>query len=292
MQRPSAVLRDSRGAAVTPLVLPSSATTIQQARGHEQQFLERFQRSFARVKRVYSPLDKCHYTLAAADRVGEWTDPYPVVANLMKEARLYDSELLESLPHNRSLRFIVRTRSLLGRRKPRVAVVAASRSPLARLARTGGAIERLDAAELHQAIREQLRAPGVYHVLGLLSTVGWSHDVTQRVPRGEDFAVVLIEPAAPGGWKLYDSLPKPLGELRAVFEPEEHHEKVTRVLELLRQVPELRIPGGHVEIEALLNEFGVDDEVLDEALRLLSQEESRIKRVAVSGRPLLKRDRY
>ena len=65
--------------------------------------------------------------------------------------------------------------------------------------------DRLGEPDLARVIREQVRHRGAFHVIGALSTVGWDRALSP--PRQEEFAVVLVEQEAGGGWSQFGRTP-------------------------------------------------------------------------------------
>ena len=281
-----------KGPRVTPLTPPDGAITIQAARRREELFLERFDRNLSRLGKIFSPAEKRSYTVRAGTLDPEIVDPYQRVVGVLKALERYDRALLESLPHDRATRYAFPAPGIFGRKKPKLVLAGIVRSPIEVLARVGGALEPLGREELLEAVHDHLRDPETYHVLGVLSTVGWEARLFEQPPRGENFSVVLIEPLAGGGWRLGDSLPKKMSEARTVFDPEEFGEKVSRTFYRIMEDAELSIPGGHVEVEPFLEATGVNREVLRAALEQVEQEDSRVRLTTIAGREILKRDRY
>jgi hypothetical protein len=169
-------------------------------------------------------------------------------------------------------------------------IAAVALSPIEQLATVGGSARQLGEPDLARAIREQVRNRGAYHVIGVLSTVGWERALAP--PREDDLAVILVEPESGGGWRISHSLPEELAGLAVAFDPESLDEKVRRAFYRVIEHPELRIPGGHLEVEQFLGEIGLPREVLDLAMRQVTHEDSRLRIVTVAGRELLKRDRF
>ncbi len=277
---------------VIPLAPPRGATSIEEARRREERFLERFQRNFARRERVLDPIRRKAYSTRRAARRPEIADPYPRLASILKSHAIYDRGLLECLPHDRAVRYSLPARRLWRRAAPRVVIVAAARSPIARLARLGGTLEPLGRDAVLETIEAEVRTPRAFHVMAILSTVGWERELTARPPCGEGFALVLVEPAAGGGWQCHSSLPDALGDLVALFDPEDFNEKVNRAYYAIQEEPELRLPGGHVEVERFLATHTIDRTVLDAAVKQVALEDPRLHLAEVGGRQILKRARY
>ncbi len=279
-------------AQVTPLDPPEGATSVSIAHRREELFLQRFERNLAKVTRIFQPIEKKAYSIKAVSLDPEVEDPYKNVVDVLKNHGIYDRELLERLPHNRSTRYTIPPPGLFGRKKPKLVVAGVVRSPIGDLARLGGVLEPMGRAELQEVVREQVRDDGAYHVLGVLSTVGWANELWEHVPRGENYALILTEQTPTSGWRLAHSLPKPLEELVSIFDPENLDEKVSRTFYWIIENPELSIPGGHVETSELLEMLGVTRDILETALKQVEQENPRLKIVKVGGREILKRDRY
>lgn len=275
---------------VTPVQPPEGAVTPSQARTRERLFLERFERNFARVEQVYSPLDKKFHSTRSVSPVAD--DPYQRVAEVLQKNGLFDATLLDTLPHNRSLRYEMPSSGFFGRKKPRVIVTATSRSPVGDLARLGGVLSPQGRTPIQEVVQDQTTGTEAYHVIGILSTVGWEEAVRERIPRGENYSLVLVEQMGAAGWRLDHSLPKDLESLLSVFDPEDLDEKVARTFYWVTQQPELKIPGGHLDLGRVGETLGITREVLDLALKQVQHEDASLKVAQVGGREILKRDRY
>ncbi len=283
---------DRPGASVTPLKLPEGAVDVDEARRREERFLRRFEQNLAKLERIYSPVERKSYTIRSGMLDPQVEDPYQRVVDLLKERGLYDRALLERLPHDRASRFTLPPPGLFGRRTPKLVIAGVAVSPIEQLATVGGSARKLSEPDLARVMREQLRHRGAFHVLGVLSTVGWEESLHRSPPHQEDLAIILVEEEADGGWRISHSLPKKLAGLAVIFDPETLDEKVRRTFYRVIEHPELKIPGGHIEVEAFLLEIELPREVLDLAMKNVTHEDSRLKIVTVSGRELLKRDRF
>ena len=281
-----------RGLDVTPLKLPEGAVSLDEARRREEQFLRRFEQDLLKLERIYSPLEKKSHTLKPGALDPQVEDPYQRVVDLLKEKGLYDRALLERLPHDRATRFSLPVPGIFGRKPPKMVIAGVAVSPIERLAAVGGAVQPLGEPDIARVIREQVRQRDAYHVLGVLSTVGWDEEVFRSPPRHENLTTVLVQVDEKGGWSVSHALPKELSALSVAFDPETMEEKVRRVFYRVLEHPELKIPGGHVEVEAFLVDVDLPRDILDLAMRQVSHEDSRLKIVAVSGKELIKRDRF
>ena len=277
---------------ITPIDPPSGAIDVLSARRREEHFLERFDRNVQRLTKIYNPIERKNYSVRASALDPEIFDPYQRVVEILKGLEKYDRSLLENLPHDRSTRYGFPTGGLFGRKKPKIVVAGVVRSPIEKLADAGYALGPLNREALLEAVHDTVKDHETYYVVGVLSTVGWDPHLFDKPPRGENFSVVLIDPLPGSGWRVHDSLPPKLAELRAIFDPEEFGEKVSRTFYRIVEDEELAIPGGHLEVERLLAETGVDRHVLDAALEQIQLEDSRIQRTTIAGQELLKRDRY
>ena len=282
----------STGASVTPLRLPEGAVDVDEARRREECFLRRFEQNLSKFERIHSPLEKKTYAVRPGLLDPQVEDPYQRVVDLLKERGIYDRTLLERLPHDRSSRFTFPPPGLFGRRTPKLVIAAVAVSPIEQLATVGGSARRLGEPDLARIIREQVRHRGSFHVIGALSTVGWDEELLRSPPHQEELAVVLVAEDPGGGWRLSHSLPKELAGLAVAFDPETLDEKVRRAFYRVIEHPELRIPGGHLEVSEFLTEIDLPREVLDLAMKQVTHEDSRLRIVTVSGRELLKRDRF
>ncbi|MCA8959545.1 MAG: MerR family transcriptional regulator [Planctomycetes bacterium] len=288
----SSAIEPPRSARVTPLSSPTGTLRVSPFRRLEEKYLDRFERSIATLSRVFDPLENRYHSVREHALDPEILDPYQKVVSTLKALGRYDRSLLEELPHDRATRYSFPCAGLLGRKKPKVIITAACRSPIEALARGESPSAPFGRDDLDEVIAEHCRPTSAFHVLGILATTSWEPGLIERPPRHERVGLVLIQPRPGGGWKIGDTLPKRLSELRSLFDPEQESEKVSRVYARLTEDPELRIPGGHLEVEPLIESLGVSREVLGKALDQVRADDPRLQLTRVAGKEILKRDRY
>ncbi|MEM7167001.1 MAG: hypothetical protein AAF581_16175 [Planctomycetota bacterium] len=286
--------RDASGANASPVVsaveLPAGAIRREQANAREKRFLERVERRVANIDRIFHPPDKKFYSFRGARR--EFSDPYTLVAETLRRLGIFEPALLDQLPHNRVLRYSVGGGGWLRKKKPKVVLCAAVQSPVEDLARFGGTVTPLGRGAVQAVVEQYVKDSDTYYLIGVLSTVGWEDSLWETPPRGDNYAVLLIEETASGAWRVEHSLVPELAPIAAVFDPEDHDEKTARVYYWVTNHVELRIPGGHTDVERALEELRVDRATFDKALAQIAQEDSALKVETVGGREILKRDRY
>ena len=275
-----------------PAELSSEAIELDEARRLEELFLQRFENKLSKLPRIFSPVEKKSYSIKPGTLDPQVIDPYQKVVDLLKEKGVYDRGLLERLPHDRSTRFTLPPAGLFGKKSPKLVISGVVASPIDQFVTLGASDQRLGESDLARVLREQVVSKDAYHVLGVLSTVGWDDAVFRSPPRGDRLAVVVVQASPAKGWESSHTLPKELLPLLEVFDPEMLVEKVRRAFYRIIEHPKLKIPGGHVEVEEFLSEVDLSREIFDQAMKQVTHEDSRLKIVQVSGSELLKRDRF
>lgn len=275
---------------VQAVELPEGAVQREQATRREKRFLERFDKATDKIEQVYHPGEKRYYPFRGARR--DFIDPYTLVAETLRRLGIFEPALLDQLPHNRVLRYSLGGGGWIRKKKPKVVVCAAVQSPVEDLARFGGTVTPLGRGAVRAVVDEYVRDSSTFHVLGILSTVGWDADVTAAIPRGDNYVVLLIEETETGAWRVQHSLPEELANLALAFDPEHLDEKVLRVATWIQNHMELRIPGGHTDVERAVETLQVERIVFDRGVEQVQQEDGALKVETVGGREILKRDRY
>ncbi len=275
-----------------PAKVSPGAVDLDEARRQEELFLQRFENKLSKLSRVFSPLEKKSYAIKPGTLDPLVEDPYQKVVDLLKEKGVYDRGLLERLPHDRSTRFTLPPPGLFGKKTPMLVIGGVVASPIDQFVTLGASDQRLGESDLARVLREQVVSKDAYHVLGVLSTVGWESAVFRAPPRDDRLAVVLVQLSKARGWESSHSLPKELSALLEAFDPETLEEKVKRAFYRIIEHPKLKIPGGHVEVEEFLSEVDLPRGIFDQAMKQVTHEDSRLKIVQVSGSELLKRDRF
>lgn len=211
------------------------------------------------------------------------------VKQAMARRGLYDANLLADLPQNRSLVFHGYEPRFLGLSKQRTGVLAATT-----LTRTedfldgqaGQVHQPISLAELAEHVHGLIQDPGVPHVIGVCSPVGFSDQARQTPLELPNVKVVLVEPRQDGGWQITAPGLKLPERLREIFDPEHNQAKIRRVLERIDQRSvELRQAG--LSAENLAKELALPEAVVVEGFAAKLKQDPELQGIPQRGGDLL-----
>ena len=268
---------------------PEGAITARMARALEQTYAQRFKVKFERMGRVHCPMDGKGYKAGPREHTFVKRDHAAEVMELMKRYRLYDRSLLDVLPLDEVREFQVCQRGLFGRGDLKVVVTATCLSPIERLVTKGWTRDPLGPLEARRALDELDLKAGVFHYVGILSTVGWTADALEQVPARRNALVCLVENVSGTYWKLHAAADERWGGVERVFDPETDQEKVDRVQRFMER--HLRPKGEFLIIRNLPEDLDVPPHVVQTAIATLLETDPELSVVASGGREILKRSR-
>ncbi|MGE0707142.1 MAG: MerR family transcriptional regulator [Planctomycetota bacterium] len=280
------------GAAAERVPLASEApgsVTARAARASELAFLQRFKTKFERLGRVHCPIDNKGYKAGPREHVFVKQDRSTEVIELMKQLRVYDRSLLDSLPLDEMREFRVSQRGLFGRGDLKVVVTALSLSPLDELVRQRWSARRLTALDAKRALDEMELRDGVFHYVGILSTTGWRLDGPEQIPTRRNLLACLVESNGSGAWKVHHVPDDAWGGVEMVFDPETAEEKVERVRTLMEA--HLRPRGEFIILRNLCEDLDVPRPLVQTALDQLLAADPELTLLSTGGREIVKRSR-
>ena len=204
---------------------------------------------------------------------------------LMASKRLYDRELLRQLPHNRRVTVHGFDRRFFWGRKRRGTVVASVLSPLDELLEGGDEPRPVGLNELTEHLRKITPRPKVSHVVGVCSTSGFTEEARTARHEYPNLTLVLVEPAAGGGWRLTADEGTP-AFVKKMFDPEDAEQKIDRVRREIEVCSADLLTGG-ISAESIARRLNLPQQIVNAALEQVAREdpELRVSKTA-SGRLL------
>ncbi len=206
---------------------------------------------------------------------------------LMAENRVYDRELLKSLPANR--RVILRgfeRRWLFGKRRTGVAV-ASVLTPLGHFAAGAeGDAPPIGLGELADHVRKLLTDRKVPHLIGICSPGGFTEEARDARLGLPNVTVVLIEPDEGGGWKIAGSGESSDPRVHRLFDPEGQSQKLDRVRAALESRSADLLTGG-VSLSSVSREVSLPPVVVRAAFERVAAADPELRLTAKEGEVLL-----
>lgn len=204
----------------------------------------------------------------------------------MANRRLYDRELLKSMPQNRRVTVTGHERRFFLWKKATGAVTAAVLTPLERVL-DGAAPGPVDVNELSEHLR-RIAPPGkLRRVVGVCAPTGFTEAARQGRYDQPNLTVVLIEPSASGGWRISAGEDCP-AFVRGLFDPEEVDQKIERVrAEIARRGSDL-ITGG-LSAERIAQAVELPRELVERALAAIVKDDRELRLSRAEGDTLLYR---
>lgn len=264
--------------------------TRQEARRLEGLFMRAFESKVRSLERIYDPVGGSSVAVRGGQLQPLIGDAYQAVARMLVEHRLFDRDMFDSMPLNKSSRFDI-TEGLL-ERKTRLSIVGVSWSPLEDLVTSGRSDQALTPRNLQELVERFSGPAGSFTYLGVLGTCGLTEEARSQIRFGETLGLALIEHDEVSGWKVHHSFPQEALPLESLFDPEPPSGKADRLARRLLGLDALRVRGGFVELEELEREWDVSPAILDAATRKVVRADPQLEVITVDNRRILKRARH
>jgi len=202
---------------------------------------------------------------------------------MMMSRQMYDLNLLDRLPQNRSVTFrsYIRPWYGLGRRQA-AAVTASVVCSLSRCLDAGSrdasqdpsTLPPIDRTELEEHLARYVANRPITQVLGVCSPSGFTHEARTTAFSRPGLSVVLTEPLPGGGWRTTPICGDLREAARELFDPESRPQKLARVQQALRcSRPTLLYQG--VSAAEVAEAQGVAPSIVEEAFAQLANEDRR-----------------
>jgi len=207
----------------------------------------------------------------------------------MEELEVYDRKRLESIPLEGFVRYVAEQRGFLWR-VGAVVIHAAVVTNVDDFITQGESEEPVDAVRAEEAFMRAHRIDtGLYHYIGLFSPTGFTDDLKEALPVRETAALALVEKGESTRWWVSAPDVEWRQQFLKIFDVETEREKRHRVAEALRNCADLSYTGGHVEIEQIAQQEGVDFEMVKKEAEKLAKEEEDLLLEQIDGVWVLRR---
>jgi len=201
--------------------------------------------------------------------------------------RIFDRELLKSLPANRRIKLAGFERWMgLWKRRTGVAV-ASVLSPLSHYAKsTDEPAPPIGLGELAAHVRELVSDANVPYIIGVCSPSGFTdgaRDVRLEMP---DVTVVLIEPDGRGGWRVHETGEHVDPRVRTIFDPESDEQKAERIRRHIEESSADLLTGG-LSVSSLARESGLSEELVRQGFEAVAASDPELHLARTEGELLL-----
>ncbi len=247
------------------------------------------------LQRETAFLSGCDANLAAAKgkllRGTLWQrtahDEVDRVKVLMAQNRLFDRELLKSLPANRRVVLHGYERALFFWKRRTGVAIASTLSPVAHdVASGGGEAPPISLGELTDHVRRLVVDPRVPHVIGVCATSGFSDEVRRARPEIPNVTLVLIEPDDAGGWRVASSSPGADERILKLFDPEGDRDKISRARATVEELSADLLTGS-LSAEAVAERAKLPEPLVRRAFEELAAEDPELRISRKNGECLL-----
>lgn len=201
--------------------------------------------------------------------------------------RIFDRDLLRTLPANRRLKLAGFERRLsLWKRRTGVAI-ASVLSPLSHYAKSADEpAPPIGLGELAAHVRELVTEPNVPHIIGVCSPSGFTdgaRDVRIEMP---EVTVVLIEPDGRGGWTVHETGENVDPRVRKIFDPESDQHKVDRIRRFIDESSADLLTGG-LSVSSMARKSGLSEELVRQGFEAVAASDPELRLTKTEGELLL-----
>lgn len=272
--------------------VPEGAVTLLEARSQEEFFLQRFELEFESMETIANPLTGKLLPVNSRTTSTLKRDHSAAIIQAMKSRQIYDRALLDAIPLEKAWEFHVYRRGFFGRGELNVVLAALSLAPIEEFLDRRYASTPLGSEVVRRAVSELVLQEGIFYYVGLFSSSGWTREARERVPQDKNLSCCLIEREDLAGWRVTGQGDDRWLGVSRLFDPETDQEKIERVKGVLRDSPRLRLKGGHVVLQNLVEDLGLSAALVDQAVRELVEEDRQLTVVTSAGYEIVKRARF
>ncbi len=206
---------------------------------------------------------------------------------LLAENRIFDREVLSSLPANRRIALHgFERRFFWGRRRTGVAV-ASTLSPLRHFAsKKDGPGPPITLGELTDHLRKLTANVKTPHLIGVCSPTGFTEECKRAKLEMPNATVVLVEPDGSGGWRTLAAGDSVDPRVLKIFDPEGSKQKLQRVQEAVEARRTDLLTGG-LSASALARETNLPEELVRQGFLELSKGDAELRLARKDGEFLL-----
>jgi hypothetical protein len=196
---------------------------------------------------------------------------------LMAENRVYDRELLKSLPANRQIALHGFERRFLFGKRRTGAAVASVLTPLSHYAAgAAGEAPPIELGELIDHVHKLVGDRKVPHLLGICSPSGFTEEARAARLGWGNVTVVLVEPDGRGGWTTTSAGESADPRVLRLFDPEGQSQKVERVRKALGQRSADLLTGG-VSLSSVVEEAKLPPAVVRQAFEQVARADPELR---------------
>ena len=198
------------------------------------------------------------------------------VRELLASRRLYDRDLLRSLPRNTSRVLTGSTpRWFWGHKRSSVAVASVLTEPEQYLSEDGQP-GPIGLSTLVAHVKSLITDANVPHVIGVCSPTGFTEEVRRGGLELPNVTLVLIEPRGDGGWTVLPGSPGASPADCRLFDPEATASKIRRIQEeLAGRTADLL--GGGISAMRLAEQLGVPADIVTAAFADLAAKDPELR---------------
>lgn len=206
---------------------------------------------------------------------------------VMARRRMYDRELLKSLPCNRRIVLHGFDRRLVFGKKKTGVAIASTLSPLDHyVSEDSGDAPPIDLATLVDHVRALVGDARVPHIIGVCSPSGFADDARAARPVLPNVSLVLIEPDGKGGWLVGGGGGDVDARLLKLFDPEGASEKIRRVTAYIAS-HRTDLLTGAMSVSSVSSALGLPAAVVREGFERAAREDVELKLTRQDGAWLL-----
>ena len=206
---------------------------------------------------------------------------------LLASNRLYDRELLKSLPSNRRIALHgFERRFWFGKRRTGVAI-ASVLSPLSHyVSAKGETAPAIGLGELVDHVRKLVADSKVPHIIGVCSPSGFTEEARRARLEMPNATVVLVEPDLRGGWRTFAAGDAIDPRLLKIFDPEGAKQKLERVRRVVEERSADLLTGG-LSVSAVAEEVHLPEDVVRQGFVQVAESDPELRVAKKDGEFLL-----
>ncbi len=245
--------------------LDGTGISRQEARAREEDFISRLILKASETGAILNPVTSKECVIRKEEDSERW-DSKRVVKDLMLKLDVLDRSLVKAMPLNQGVRIDAGSSGLFSGFKAQVSVVGQCLSPIEDFLKSDVSARKTPFSEVDRAVKAILDAKRDHHYVGIFSTTGFAGECLGNIPAGKGFSCALLEKGAGSEWTIHGGGSAEWRGAAGMFDFETRPEKVMRCAAALKSHPDLRLRGGHVQIERAKTELGFPADVFEEAL--------------------------
>ena len=196
---------------------------------------------------------------------------------LMAEKRMYDRELLKSLPTNRRVALHAFDRSLLFWRRRTGVATASVLAPLGHyISDDCGDAPPIGLGELAEHVRRVVGDAKVPHLVGVCSPSGFTDEARSARLDMPNVTVVLVEPDGHGGWNVEAGSEDVDPRVLRMFDPEGTAQKIERVNDYI-EAHRTDLLTGAMSASSVAKKVSLGEPMVQEAFARMAKKDGELR---------------